>query len=353
MSLATSSPLLNAQIILTIIKGDQRGTAFSFDKEKFKIGRDIENEVNLVNDSKVSRIHAQIVQKDQQFFIKNLSETNAIFINNEKLDIANLKNGDRLKIGDTEFSIQIQVVPSGVLGDKTVLKSLEPLPSKVSPPATQVPKKHQVQPMGETPFSSSAPLPHQFKSESPKLGSADNLNINPFYIIIGVLVVAGIWLFKENETIQSKKKLNLRSQEQIAQEMEISQKNIEDEKDRKLKAGEVSIQYQSAQNAYLKGFRDYRQGQYAQAMHEFRAALTYYSDHQMAKRYYNLAKIKFDQLIQFNMIQGRKYLERKNFRLCSNSFEKVMVMIKDEGDLIFKEAKQFKSECDSKLKGRY
>jgi hypothetical protein len=30
-----------------------------------------------------------------------------------------------------------------------------------------------------------------------------------------------------------------------------------------------------------------------------------------------------------------------------------MVMIKDEGDLIFKEAKQFKSECDSKLKGRY
>ena len=77
-------------------------------------------------------------------------------------------------------------------------------------------------------------------------------------------------------------------------------------------------------------------------------------DNELAKRYYHLSKIKFDELVKFNMIQGNRYREKKNWRMCQSNYTNVMTMLQyRKDDPSFKEAKQFYEECTLNLEGRF
>ena len=68
------------------------------------IGRDPEQSQLLIADPKVSRKHAQITYASSGFSIRNLSQTNPILINDEAIEEDyNLKQGDKIKIGDSIF----------------------------------------------------------------------------------------------------------------------------------------------------------------------------------------------------------------------------------------------------------
>jgi hypothetical protein len=71
----------------------------------------------------------------------------------------------------------------------------------------------------------------------------------------------------------------------------------------------------------------------------------------LAKKYYFIAKRKFDEVVQVHMTQGKRYRGKGNYRLCKSSFENVMVMIKTDTDPIYKEAKQYRDECDLRIEG--
>lgn len=66
-------------------------------KSRIKIGRAPECDIRL-SSTGVSRKHAQILREGGIFFIEDLGSSNAVFINNEKIQRAQLKQGDRIGI---------------------------------------------------------------------------------------------------------------------------------------------------------------------------------------------------------------------------------------------------------------
>jgi pSer/pThr/pTyr-binding forkhead associated (FHA) protein len=64
-----------------------------------RIGRHSDQDIKL-DDRKVSRHHAQIVNINGQYFIQDLNSTNGIYVRSEAVKWHALSNHDRIKIGD-------------------------------------------------------------------------------------------------------------------------------------------------------------------------------------------------------------------------------------------------------------
>jgi pSer/pThr/pTyr-binding forkhead associated (FHA) protein len=71
------------------------------------IGRGTHNDIVLDTDLLVSRKHAVIEHTDEAFTIQDLGSTNKTYVNGNPLrekEVKVLKNGDVVKIGNTEFN---------------------------------------------------------------------------------------------------------------------------------------------------------------------------------------------------------------------------------------------------------
>lgn len=75
--------------------------------EFLTIGRDSANAITLT-DSYVSLRHVRIEKKNQHFFIKDMRSRNGTFVNGAKIQEAQLQDGDRILIGQTEFQFASQ-----------------------------------------------------------------------------------------------------------------------------------------------------------------------------------------------------------------------------------------------------
>ena len=54
----------------------------------------------------VSRLHCRITAADDDLEVVDLESTNGTFVNDKRIDKAQVKTGDRLRIGRVELSIQ-------------------------------------------------------------------------------------------------------------------------------------------------------------------------------------------------------------------------------------------------------
>jgi pSer/pThr/pTyr-binding forkhead associated (FHA) protein len=54
----------------------------------------------------VSRLHCRLTAADENLEVVDLSSTNGTFVNDERIDTARLKTGDRLRIGRVELTIE-------------------------------------------------------------------------------------------------------------------------------------------------------------------------------------------------------------------------------------------------------
>ena len=58
----------------------------------------------------VSRVHAQIIWKEQKYYVRDLESANGTFLNNERLapnENMELKNGDKLIFVDEEYEFKV------------------------------------------------------------------------------------------------------------------------------------------------------------------------------------------------------------------------------------------------------
>lgn len=56
----------------------------------------------------VSRLHCRLTATDGHVEVEDLSSTNGTFVNDRKVDRANLASGDRLRVGRVELTIERQ-----------------------------------------------------------------------------------------------------------------------------------------------------------------------------------------------------------------------------------------------------
>jgi hypothetical protein len=86
---------------LVIRTGSQMGAEFPAERAVIHLGRGSSNDI-ILQDSQVSRQHAELSQQGDQFVIRDLGSTNGTYVNDERVVGSRpLRPGDRIRIGDT------------------------------------------------------------------------------------------------------------------------------------------------------------------------------------------------------------------------------------------------------------
>lgn len=85
---------------LFVLRGREQGQRFYLDLPLVCIGRHRKNDIQL-QDTEVSRRHAQIVTQNEKFYLEDLGSVNGTNINDERIEKRELIGGDRILLGKT------------------------------------------------------------------------------------------------------------------------------------------------------------------------------------------------------------------------------------------------------------
>jgi general secretion pathway protein A len=104
---------------LATYHGGKVDLAFPLQGPRVTIGREADNQIQLPHE-KVSKHHAQLLAAAAGWSIEDLQSTNGVFVNGQKVPRAELKDGDRVKIGPFELYFELNVpsddwVPSHII----------------------------------------------------------------------------------------------------------------------------------------------------------------------------------------------------------------------------------------------
>ena len=97
--------------VLVQLKEGHAGVRLHIDKERFSIGRGVENDLSI-DDELVSKLHAviEIVANQQQqgfdYLIQDHNSTNGLYVNDNKVQQHRLRHGDIIRIGLNNFQFQ-------------------------------------------------------------------------------------------------------------------------------------------------------------------------------------------------------------------------------------------------------
>jgi diguanylate cyclase (GGDEF)-like protein len=84
---------------LTVLAGINAGQVFALDGTDHTIGRGTEADV-WIEDGGVSRRHARIsCRSDGRYFVEDLGSTNGTFVANARVDVCEIRPGDRVQVG--------------------------------------------------------------------------------------------------------------------------------------------------------------------------------------------------------------------------------------------------------------
>lgn len=408
MSSASALNSVPAALGLRITEGPHAKETFTVNKTSFTIGRGAENDIILPNDPKLSRKHIKVRFENDSVYVENLSARNPLLFKGQVEQRVELRPNEKIRVGDTEIEFSWQAQP----GEKTVHAGAETLAllakeqNRVDSESSQssvpivsafdnqdssafgfkqdktlalnnnnekkitqlkglgISSKKSVPEVRYTPtsggvggFSKGDSVVGEAASNRARSSLVTSRNSMGGPVVIGLIAVVfivGIVFFADDGQ-KNKKVTPLKSMEQINAELRESTDVVEQYKKEKriLEDGRMDRQYESAQAYYIKGFRDYRQGQYARAIMSLQAALSFDPGHILARKYLNQSIKKHSELVQFNLDQARRYRKKNNFRLCRASAQQVMTHRKDQTDQQYKDAKVLFEECDTLSKGRF
>jgi pSer/pThr/pTyr-binding forkhead associated (FHA) protein len=325
----------------TVIAGPMRGHVRTMNSPAFAVGRSSDCEFVVLNDPNCSRKHAQIQWSDQGYEVVSLNEANLVVLNGRPVPRARLSDGDVLVFGSTEVVFNLTTLPS--VGPSGV-PSLHAVPSMpASMPPGYPPSPYARPDFGRPDY---AQRPHRSAArQAPPKGKGKLITI--------VVVAALLFWFFSQDSKKKKAALKLRTEQQITEDIETANKLKEAADSARIKKVDMSLTGRQAQENYVRGFRDYRKGQYERALESFQACLALNPQHSLCNLYTRLASRKFSELVQYHIVLGRKYRDQNQFRACRASFRNVMVMVKDANSASYKEAKANYEACNSLMEGHY
>ena len=294
---------------IVILNGPLEGRSFKLISNQILIGRALaENDIVLDYDMYCSRKHALILKDSvgEAYYVQKISKKTPLFLNQKEIkDKKKLKHNDILTVGETQLQIHI-------------LKKSE---LAIVPPDNQMAQL------------SGAHVDRKSKSrkKSP---------LTPSRLILLLVILAGVYFSTmEDSTEDQKDQIKLRTEQDFEDALALdTQLKIEKEKE----IEQINTPaYKNAQIAYLRGIRDYRQGLFGRAIENFRVCRTLFPKHKLCSGYLKKSQMKYEQLAQKNLILGKSYMEKKQYRQCSASFKTVMTMMSfNKNSKLYKEAQQ-------------
>ncbi len=87
---------------LTIVSGPQNGQRYALPPARARLGRGLDNEV-VLEDARVSRSHAEIFLRGNEWHLRDLNSTNGTYVNGYGIRERALESGDRISLGGVEM----------------------------------------------------------------------------------------------------------------------------------------------------------------------------------------------------------------------------------------------------------
>ena len=312
---------------LIISGGPDKGKAYRLVPPRVRVGRDLENDI-VLSDPRVSRNHFVLEFIEGNLRVRDISKRGSLTINGKGTSEKILQNNDTMIVGGTKMKIQAVSLQS------MALQVANQQGGMVNPAAQG---GMQAQMGGQQNFG------YQQQQRPPEQGGGKAR----FYIILGVVGLMFWLLMSDTTPIEEEEDYNIRTSEEMASIIEEAEKrNQEALQKRKFATPEAEIRYNTAEEHFTRGFRDYQKGQFARAMEAFQTALTSDRTHGPARRYYQLAKKRRDEVIDYHLREGQDYFERSMYRKCASSMLKAMIMINNRQENKFKQAESQKQECE-------
>lgn len=316
----------------TVISGPLSGTRAKMTSVQFSIGRSAECDLALPNDLKVSRKHARVYWDGYGYHIQSLVSENPVLINGKPISDSEIHSGTIIQLGESQLRFEELGAPADLMV----------IDGGFQPP---VPPPQHGYGMGHA-----QPPPKRKKSGKAKSqGSPFTMKRLMVYGIIGGL----LWWLLTPVDNKKKNPFEIRTEKQIEADIEEAKELQKVAEKLRSQSLNPSVSQRTAQEHYVRGFRDFRKGQFERSIGSFQACLALNPEHPLCNRYLKLSQKKFGELIQYHMVLGRKYRDQNQFRACRASFRNVMVMVKDPSSAIYNEAKTNYTACNSLVEGHF
>jgi len=374
------------QFKFEVLGGPHQGQSFVFSKSEITAGRGAENDLVLVEDPKISRRHFKVIVSATEARIENLSQKNQLFVNANSIQNEKLINESLIQVGDSVLKFTAQFA-AAVISEPYVPVNPNPQPMPVRPhapptfpsqphgqPHNSVPPRVQPQAMpmqnygprdlqtlppkavqglppqmpmayGSMPQGMQAYQPPRPLNQShpyfgpPTSSTPSSLDIdfsNPkvrFYGVLATLLVVAYFAFFYNgksPLVAKKVDQPIRTEVYINRDIATVEKKIRDFESEQ--SSEQNDRMRRIKENLQRGLRDMQQGNYLRAQESFQVVMNIDSENQLAKRYFQVSKIRFDEQVKALMLQAKKYKEKYNFRLCASSYRSVENLLQNRKD---------------------
>ena len=105
-------------------KPDGTSAIFELGEKPLTIGRSPDADITIL-DERASRMHCGIRLWDGEYFAKDLQSKNGTYLNGEKIEMARIKPGDRIRVGATVLAVEDETTGADVPGTETSLNTLQ------------------------------------------------------------------------------------------------------------------------------------------------------------------------------------------------------------------------------------
>ncbi|MFO1490854.1 MAG: FHA domain-containing protein [Kiritimatiellia bacterium] len=105
-------------------KADGTSTVYELADKPLTIGRSPDADITVL-DERSSRMHCGIRLWDGEYFAKDLQSKNGTYLNGEKIEMARIKAGDRIRVGATVLAVEDENSGADVPGTETSLNTLQ------------------------------------------------------------------------------------------------------------------------------------------------------------------------------------------------------------------------------------
>lgn len=99
-----------ASAVAATLVRSKNGEQIQIRKQMFKIGKErVKVDYCISDNNTISRIHAQIIYRDGEYYITDMKSTNNTYVNGNKIAAnqdVKLRNGDKIRLSDEEFEFR-------------------------------------------------------------------------------------------------------------------------------------------------------------------------------------------------------------------------------------------------------
>lgn len=291
---------------LLVVDGNEKGVCYSLLGDLIFIGRE-DSQITL-NDTNISKKHAELGWKGDHYLIRDLGSSNGILVNGQRVAEAKLKPGDLVMIGLTV--LEVYSAAQTKKNEKPLISG--PL-KKIQPPSAA----------------------DKAKQKTPDEKKKKELGRKRMIVYVLLFFVAYFVFFSDEEGVKTiRENAKIEPSEDEAPKKKLSKKDLKDAIAEFVPDYTLDTQQRKDAEVFFRsGVREIQNKNYKRAVTAFETALTVDPTHDLAKIYLKSAKKDMEADVKSTAaaaVRARKSLRFKEARMHYQNIVRYLEGISEE-----------------------